>query len=74
MLYQDKSGNPAAKEFAPKLFFSLRRDVVVVCRVARWFVFKPKNTNLGKFWRALDGKMSIYLMAIWNILRPFGIF
>jgi hypothetical protein len=23
-------------------------------RVARWFVFKPKNPNLGKFWRALQ--------------------
>jgi hypothetical protein len=25
-------------------------------RVARWFVFKPKNPYLGKFWRALDWK------------------
>jgi hypothetical protein len=23
-------------------------------RVARWFVFKPKISNLGKFWRALQ--------------------
>jgi hypothetical protein len=22
-------------------------------RVARWYIFKPKNPNLGKFWRAL---------------------
>jgi hypothetical protein len=23
-------------------------------RVARWFVFKPKIPNLGKFWRAFE--------------------
>jgi hypothetical protein len=33
-----------------------------------------KNPNLGKFLRALDCKMFIYFMAIWNILRTFGIF
>jgi hypothetical protein len=32
------------------------------------------NPNLGKFWRTLDGKMLIYFMAIWNILRTCGIF
>jgi hypothetical protein len=26
----------------------------VATRVARWFVFKPKIPNLGKFWRALE--------------------
>jgi hypothetical protein len=36
--------------------------------------FQTKNHNLGKFLRALDGKMLIYFMAIWNILRPFGTF
>jgi hypothetical protein len=29
---------------------------------------------LGKFWRALEWKMWLYFMTIWNILRPFGIF
>jgi hypothetical protein len=43
-------------------------------RVARWFVFKQKIPILGKFWRALESKMLIYFIAIWNILRPFGIF
>jgi hypothetical protein len=42
-------------------------------RVARWFVFKPKNSNFGKFSRALLVKW-IYFMAIWNILQTFGIF
>jgi hypothetical protein len=36
--------------------------------------FQTKNTNLGKFWRARDGKMVIYFRAILNILRIFGIF
>jgi hypothetical protein len=35
--------------------------------------FQTKNLNLGKFWRALDWKMLIYFMAIWNILRTFDI-
>jgi hypothetical protein len=36
--------------------------------------FYAKNPNLGKFWRALEWKMFVYLMFIWNILWPFGIF
>jgi hypothetical protein len=49
--------------------------------------FRTKNTNLGKFWRALDVKMLIYFwpfgifyghleyfMDIWNILWTFGTF
>jgi hypothetical protein len=32
------------------------------------FCFQTKNPNLGKFRRALDWKMIIHLMAIWNIL------
>jgi hypothetical protein len=36
--------------------------------------FQTKNPYLGKFWRALKKKVVVYLMAIWYILRPFGIF
>jgi hypothetical protein len=36
--------------------------------------FQTKNSNLDKFGRALDWKMLIYFMAIWNILQTFGIF
>jgi hypothetical protein len=42
--------------------------------------FRTKNTNFGKFWRALDGIMLIYFRAFWNILwifdvlLPFGTF
>jgi hypothetical protein len=42
--------------------------------VARWFLFIPKISNLCKFLSALDGKLLLYFMAIWNILRTFGIF
>jgi hypothetical protein len=36
--------------------------------------FQTKNPNFGKFLRALDRKMLICFMAIWNILRTSGIF
>jgi hypothetical protein len=36
--------------------------------------FQTENPNLGKFWRALNWKVLIYIMAIWNILHTFGIF
>jgi hypothetical protein len=34
--------------------------------------FQTKNSNLVKFWRSLDWKLLIYLMATWNISRTFG--
>jgi hypothetical protein len=36
--------------------------------------FRTKNPNLGKFWRALEWRMLVYFMPIWNMLWPFGIF
>jgi hypothetical protein len=36
--------------------------------------FQTKNPDLGKFWRGLDWKMLFYFMAIWNILRTYGIY
>jgi hypothetical protein len=36
--------------------------------------FHTKNPNLGIFRRALDWNFLMYVMAIWNILRTFGIF
>jgi hypothetical protein len=35
--------------------------------------FQTKNSNLGKFWRALEWKIWLYFMTSRNILRPFGI-
>jgi hypothetical protein len=43
-------------------------------RVARWFIFNPKNPNLGKFLRVIDWKLFIYFMAIWNVWMAFWIF
>jgi hypothetical protein len=36
-------------------------------------LFSNQNPNLGKFLTALDWKIFIYVKAIWNILRVFGI-
>jgi hypothetical protein len=38
------------------------------------FYFQTKKPILGEFWRSLDWKMLTYFVAIWNILRTFGIF
>jgi hypothetical protein len=43
-------------------------------RVARWFVFKPKIQNLGKFWRVLQWKMIVYFMDTRSILRSLVVF
>jgi hypothetical protein len=41
-------------------------------RVARWYIFKPKNPSLGKFWRVLEWKRMVYVLVIRNKLQPFG--
>jgi hypothetical protein len=41
------------------------------CQMAH---FQTKNPNLGKFWCPLQWKVLVNFMAIWSILRPFGIF
>jgi hypothetical protein len=43
-------------------------------RVARWHVFKSKNTNLGKFPMFLQWKTLVHFMPVRPILRPFGIY
>jgi hypothetical protein len=35
--------------------------------------FQTKNLNLGKFGRAMEWKMLVYYMTIWNDLRPFSV-
>jgi hypothetical protein len=37
-------------------------------------IFSNQNTNLGKFWCALQWNMLVYFIAIWFGLRPIGIF
>jgi hypothetical protein len=50
------------------------RTKQVLVGVARLFIVKPKNANLGKFWRALDWRMLTHFKALWCILQTFGIF
>jgi hypothetical protein len=50
--------------------------VAVVCGAyqgCQMVYFQTKNPNLGKFGRVLQWKMLVYFMAIWYILRSFGI-
>jgi glycosyltransferase involved in cell wall biosynthesis len=56
--------------FAARIFST----VVVTARVARWYIFKPKKPNLGKFLRVLQWKILVYFMDIWSIFRPFRIY
>jgi hypothetical protein len=35
--------------------------------------FQTKNPSLVKFWRALEWKMLLYFMTLWNIYGLFGI-
>jgi hypothetical protein len=39
---------------------------LVECRVARWYILKPKIP----FWVNFEEKMLVDYMVIWNILRP----
>jgi hypothetical protein len=67
-----KSGH-TAQDIEKRLIFIRGLDNAQATRVARWFIFKPKNSNLGNFWSASDWKILAYFMAIWNFLRTFGI-
>jgi hypothetical protein len=35
--------------------------------------FQTQKPNFGKIWRALEWKMLLIFMTIWNILLQFGI-
>jgi hypothetical protein len=55
-----------------------RNDLEQGCQLV---YFQTKNSNLGKFWRALDWKIFIYFMdilehftGIWNIYDSLGTF
>jgi hypothetical protein len=42
-------------------------------RVARWYIFSTKNSNLGIFRRSSKWKMLAYFIAIRNTQQPSGI-
>jgi hypothetical protein len=53
--------------------FNIELHQMVLIRVARGYIFKPKNPNLGKFCRVLQWKMLVYLVYSWPILLIFAI-
>jgi hypothetical protein len=57
------------KNFPP--FFSTSAAAAQGCQIAN---FQTKNPNMGKFRRDLQWKMFVYIMVIWSIVLPFGIF
>jgi hypothetical protein len=54
-------------------FFSLL-EKCFAAQGCQMVYFQANISNLGKFWKALEWKMVVYVMPIWNISRPFGIF
>jgi hypothetical protein len=42
------------------------------CQVCQVVCFQTKNPSLGKFWSALEWKMLLCFMIIWNILWQSG--
>jgi hypothetical protein len=55
-----------------QLFFSL--SLLGRLQGCQMVYFQTKISNLGKFWKVLQRKMLLHFMAIWSILRPYGIF
>jgi hypothetical protein len=35
--------------------------------------FQTKKTNLGIFWKTMEWKMLLFILVIYNILRPLGL-
>jgi hypothetical protein len=55
----------------PKLFMFFRdASARPGCQM---IAFLTKNTNLGIFWKTMEWKMLLYILAIYIILRPVGI-
>jgi hypothetical protein len=65
-----------AVEYKNKFFRSKKSANVMQPRFqgCQTVCFLTKNPNLGKFWKAVDWKILIHFMTIWNILPTFGIF
>jgi hypothetical protein len=61
----------ASRKYVCSFFLSL---FLLNSGCARWFIFKPKNPNLGTLWTELQLNMLVYFIAVWSILRPFGLF
>jgi hypothetical protein len=46
----------------------------LIDRGCQMVYFQTKITILGKFWMGLNWKVLVYLMALWSVQWPFGIF
>jgi hypothetical protein len=64
-----KSGHPAAS-----LFFLGKKDIRRSAQGCQMVYFQTKYPNLDEIWRALELKILLYFMPIWNIRHLFGIF
>jgi hypothetical protein len=73
-IFRRRCQNICCNKFAAKAFISSQLFDLEI-RVARWFIFEPKIALWVNFGRLLNGKgFFLFTMAIWNIVRPFGIF
>jgi hypothetical protein len=52
----------------------MKMVITVFSRVAKWHIFKPKIPIKVNFGGPCNGRCYVKFMAIWSILRPFGIF
>jgi hypothetical protein len=59
---------------ATNLKVKIFRRGLVRTSVARWYIFKPKMRNLGKFCSVLQWKMLVNFIDSSSILLPFGKF
>jgi hypothetical protein len=66
--------NHGKKLLRPKLPLETKFFSTAVEQGCQMVSFQTKNPDFGKFWRALNWKMLIYFMALWNILQTFSIF
>jgi uncharacterized Tic20 family protein len=48
--------------------------ILVMYQGCQMVYFQTKNPDMGKFYRLWQWKMLVYFIAVWSILRPFGIF
>jgi hypothetical protein len=60
--------------FSLRLHAKFRGSSPTIVQGCQMVCFQTKNSDLGKFWRVLQWKILVYFIAIWSILRPFGIF
>jgi hypothetical protein len=77
-------GKSLKREIKSVLYFILTESRLIGAELTNIFIahgleqgrqmvnFRTKNPTLGIFWRAWEGKMLVYFIVIWNILRQFG--